>query len=92
MTIRNLRVTKRVVAAVATAALCASVLALPSSPVGATQTVASTRTSGIDRYSTAALVALASSSANNPNIILVSGENYPDGLAAAGLSGHPAAA
>jgi putative cell wall-binding protein len=91
LTIRNLRVTKRVVAAVATAALGATLLALPASPVSATTTVAESRVQGLDRYATAASVAQASTIANNPNIILVSGQNYPDGLASAGLSGAAAA-
>jgi len=49
--------------------------------------VAEVRIAGLDRYATAATVAQASTTANNANIILVSGENFPDGLAAAGLSG-----
>jgi len=53
--------------------------------------VVESRVSGADRYATAATVAQASTTANNANIILVSGVNYPDGLASAGLSGAAAA-
>jgi putative cell wall-binding protein len=88
LTIRNTRVTKRVVAAVATAALGATLLALPSSPVGATQTVTEARAFGANRYATASNVALATFAASSSaNIILVSGEAFPDGLVSAGLAG-----
>lgn len=45
------------------------------------------RVGGADRYSTAAQVAQATFAAPNANIILASGVNFPDGLAAAGLAG-----
>jgi putative cell wall-binding protein len=56
-------------------------------PASATQDVVEHRIAGPDRYATAALVAQATFTAPNPNIILVSGQNFPDGLSAAGLSG-----
>ena len=85
LTIRNTRVTKRVVAAVATAALGATLLALPASPVGATQTLnTSVRLEGADRYATASTIAAQVGCASD--IILVSGENQPDALAAAALA------
>ena len=56
-------------------------------PTSASQAVVEDRVSGLDRYATAALVAQATFAAPNPNIILVSGENFPDGLASAGLAG-----
>jgi putative cell wall-binding protein len=88
LTIRNTRVTKRLIAAVATAALGATLLALPASPVGATQTVTEDRVFGADRYATAANAALATFPASSSaNIILASGEKFPDGMVAAGLAG-----
>lgn len=45
------------------------------------------RLSGADRYATAAAAALASYPAGSNSIVLASGENFPDGLAAAFLSG-----
>ena len=85
MTIRNTRVTKRVVAAVATAALGATLLAIPASPVTAAQTLSPTvRLEGVTRYDTAAAIATEVGCASD--IILVSGENQPDALAAAALA------
>jgi putative cell wall-binding protein len=73
------------------AGLCAATLLISVvtslTPASATPTVVEDRISGIDRYATAAAVALATFTAPNPNIILVSGQNFPDGLSAAGLSG-----
>ena len=84
MTIRNTRVQKRVIAAVATAALGASVLAIPL-PVTAAQTLSPTvRLEGVTRYDTAAAIAAEVGCASD--IILVSGENQPDALAAAALA------
>ncbi len=86
MTIRSRRTAQRIAAAIAAVGIAATSLAI-TSPVQATQNVASSRVGGLDRYATAALVAQATFTAPNPNIILASGLNFPDGLAAAGLAG-----
>ena len=88
MTIRNLRVTKRLVAAVATAALGATVLAIPTSPVSATSTVTSTvRLSGPTRYETSNKVANTPAITNQTKFVLASGSDCADGLSAAPLAG-----
>jgi putative cell wall-binding protein len=91
LTIRTLRVTKRVVAAVATAALGATLLALPTSPVSATATVTSTsRLDGPTRYETTNKVAVASNQKGTglQNIyVLANGDSFADGLTAASLGG-----
>jgi putative cell wall-binding protein len=72
-------------AAAIVAALVASLFAF-ATPAGAAATTQ--RYGGADRYETAALAALDSyTSGANQNIVLASGENFPDGLAAATLSG-----
>lgn len=86
MSIRTLRNSKRWVAAAAAVAIGLSGVAI-SNPASATQNVVESRVGGLDRYATAAQVALATFAAPNPNVILASGENFPDGLAAAGLAG-----
>src|SRR3712207_1457604 len=59
-----------------------------STPAGAIlPDVAESRIAGADRYSTAAQVALATFAPDLDNIIVASGENFPDGLAASGLAG-----
>lgn len=65
---------------------------------GATQSVTVIRHSGPTRYATAAEVATATYQPAGtpgavgvrprPDVIVASGENFPDGLAAAGLAGH----
>jgi putative cell wall-binding protein len=80
----------RKVAAATAVALTASVLATLS-PASATQLVTESRVAGLDRYATAAAVGQATFAAGNANIILVSGTNFPDGLAAAGLAGAASA-
>jgi putative cell wall-binding protein len=89
LSIRTQRNSKRGVAAVVTAALGVSLLALStSSPVGATATVnATTRISGDDRYATANAVANTPAITNEDRFVLVSGENFPDGLTASALAG-----
>lgn len=91
MSIRTRRKPMRAVAAAVAAAVGASLLAIsgPTS-VGATPSVTvSTRISGADRYATANAVALAAATGrtNITAAVLVSGENFPDGLAAASLAG-----
>lgn len=93
MNIRTRRKPMRVVAVAAAAALTASLLAI-SGPtnVGAAPVVTEgTRIAGVDRYATANAVALAKSTAATANafsaVVLVSGENFPDGLAASALAG-----
>jgi putative cell wall-binding protein len=49
------------------------------------------RYSGIDRYATSALAATGAYATGGNHVVLVSGENYADGLAAAGLAGALAA-
>ena len=86
MSIRSTRTSKRIVAAIAAAGIAATTFAI-ASPVPATQTVVESRVGGLDRYATAAQVAQATFPAPKANIILASGQNFPDGLAAAGLAG-----
>jgi putative cell wall-binding protein len=88
LTIRTSRVTKRVVAAVATAALGATLLALPTSPVSAAlQPVTTDRITGVTRYQTSENAASANNSKNTAtDLILASGANFPDALAAVGLA------
>ena len=57
----------------------------------ATATVTSTRYAGVDRYDTAAKAAIAQFPNGSNNLIVASGENFPDGLASAYLSGAAAA-
>ena len=89
MITRTKRASKRSFAAVIAAALVASVLALVASPAGAAASVtATTRLSGADRYATANKVANpAGTTVNQGKFVLVSGQSYADGLAAAGLAG-----
>ena len=87
---RSQRTSKRSFAALVAAALVASVLALVSTPVSAGATVTPVRYSGLDRYATAAAVAEATYSTATKAII-VSGENFADGLSASVLSGAASA-
>jgi len=70
------------------------VLALVASPAGAAASVTATkRWSGTDRYATANKVANpAGTTTNQGKFVIVSGESYADGLAAAGLAGATGAA
>ena len=86
MTTRNPRASKRILAAIAAVGMAATAFVI-ASPAQATQSVVESRVGGLDRYATAALVAQATFPAPNANIILASGLNFPDGLAAAGLAG-----
>ncbi|SVB89329.1 uncharacterized protein METZ01_LOCUS242183, partial [marine metagenome] len=90
MSIRSQRVSKRSFVAVVAAAVIASMLALVSTPVSAGATVTPKRYSGLDRYATAAAVAEAAYSSATKAII-VSGENFADGLSASVLSGAASA-
>jgi putative cell wall-binding protein len=58
-----------------------------SAPAGADQNTTESRVFGANRYGTAAQVALATYPAGSNSFILASGENFADGLAAAGLAG-----
>jgi putative cell wall-binding protein len=73
------------VAAIVTVLLASSTLGTTS--VGAAVTVDTERFAGADRYATAAMAALATFPGGSNDIVLASGENFPDGLAAAYLSG-----
>ena len=99
MNTRLQRRTKRSFAAVIAAAMIASVLALVAAPAsaitptqGTSTTSADSRVSGDDRYGTATaaasgfLVRRGNLSTWN-RIVVVSGDNYPDALAANGLAG-----
>ena len=86
MTTRSPRASKRILAAIAAVGIAASAFAI-ASPAQATQTVVESRVGGLDRYATAAQVAQATFAPGTANIILASGQNFPDGLAAAGLAG-----
>ena len=90
MSIRSPRKAKRSFAALVAAALVASLLALVSTPASAAATVTQKRYSGLDRYATAASVAEATY-ASATKAIIVSGENFADGLAASVLSGAASA-
>ena len=87
MNIRTKRVSRRPLAAVISAVLVASVLALVSSPAGAAATVTEKRTSGVDRYATSAATATLAYPSGSNNVVLVSGANHADGLSAAALAG-----
>ncbi len=91
MSILTKRTAKRSFASVVAAAMIASVLALIAVPASAGATVTMKRYSGIDRYATSALAATGAFATGGDNVVLVSGENYADGLAAAGLAGALAA-
>ncbi len=90
MRTRTQRISLRKVAAFTAVALSASVF-VSLTPASATQSVITDRIGGIDRYATAAALAQktfpVAPATFVSNIILVSGENFPDGLAAAGLAG-----
>jgi putative cell wall-binding protein len=66
--------------------MVASLLAVVATPAGAGATVTTKRYSGLDRYATAAATAEATH-ATATRAILVSGENFADGLSASILSG-----
>ena len=94
MTIQRKRVAKRLASGLLAGALALGGLAISGGSVSAkTPTTTSKRIQGSDRYSTALAIATNYvASANNAtwagsaNIILASGENYPDALAAAALA------
>jgi putative cell wall-binding protein len=67
--------------------MIASVLALVATPASAGATVTLKRYSGIDRYATSALAATGAFTTGTNAVVLVSGENFADGLSAAGLAG-----
>jgi putative cell wall-binding protein len=84
LSIRHRRVSKRLIAAAAAAATAATMLAIPT-PASAVQVLDPTaRLAGATRYGTAAAIATAVGCSND--IILASGENQPDALAAAALA------
>ena len=85
---RTSRGTKRFIAAAAAVAMIGSTLAISSSASAGTGVAAPTptRASGADRYETAAAVATltkVTAAAAAADIIIVNGENFPDGLASA---------
>ena len=84
MTIRHGRVSKRLIAVAAAAATAATMFAIPM-PASAAQTLDPTvRLQGATRYGTAA--AIANAVGCSSDIILASGQNQPDALAAAALA------
>ncbi len=80
------RFSKTVVAGIAAGALAVSGLAVvfTASPAGA---VTTNRIGGANRYDTARLAALANFPNGSNHVVLASGENFPDGLAASDLAG-----
>lgn len=58
-----------------------------AAPAGATATVTTERLAGQTRYSTAAAVAAAAYPGGSDRVILATGQNFPDALAASGLAG-----
>jgi len=86
------RAVRKVGAGVLAATLSlATAAALIPGVASATATVTSTRYAGVDRYDTAAKAAIAQFPNGSNNLIVASGENFPDGLASAYLSGAAAA-
>ena len=61
-------------------------------PASATAVVATARIAGADRYDTAAKIAATKFPTGVQNVVLVTGENFPDGLAGAYLAGIQGAA
>ena len=88
MNIRTKRGTTRKFAAAVAVALVASVLAL-ATPVGAMQSVTTTRVEGADRYLTSTALSSAASlaGADSTDFVLVNGASYADALSAAALAG-----
>jgi putative cell wall-binding protein len=99
LSIRSKRSTTRSLAAVIAAALIASLLAIVAGPASAvtplnksTATSADGRVSGDDRYGTATAAASSyltrrGSLTSWNRVVVVSGDNFPDALAAASLAG-----
>ena len=99
MSIRSKRSTSRSLAAVIAAAMIASLLAIVAGPASAvtplnksTSTSADGRVSGADRYGTATEAASSyltrrGSLTSWNRVVVVSGDNFPDALAAASLAG-----
>ena len=84
MITRNPRASKRILAAIAAAGIAATTFAI-TTPASAAPTLDTTvRLEGATRYSTAAAIATAVGCSND--IILASGQNQPDALAAAALA------
>ena len=81
------RASRRPFAAVVSAVLMASVLALVSSPASGGVLVTEKRTSGVDRYATSAATATLAYPSGTNSVVLVSGANHADGLSAAALAG-----
>ena len=83
------RLSKKLVAGVASGSLAISglALALGSTPAHAALATTTSRVGGVNRYDTARLAALATFPSGSANAVLASGENFPDGLAAADLAG-----
>ncbi len=80
------RTMRRSIVATASAALVASTFAVVT-PVGAAQTVTSVRISGADRYETSAELATEAYPGTVDDVIVATGENFPDALAASALAG-----
>ncbi len=95
MSIRTARSSKRLIAAAVAVAVTASTFAISNTAgaAGTTAAPAATRIDGANRYDTAAKAALsirtnAGTVTTGGDAILVSGQSFSDGLAAAGLAGH----
>jgi len=92
LTIQRKRVAKRLASGLLAGALALGGLAISGGGVSAkTPTTTATRVQGTDRYSTSVALANKYIAANsswkpNANLILASGENFPDALAASALA------
>ncbi|GAC1540197.1 MAG: hypothetical protein NVS3B12_26930 [Acidimicrobiales bacterium] len=83
------RNTRGITTATTAAGLGIALAVAGGTAAGATTTVTTQRIAGADRYETAAKLAT-TSFGQRPSVILASGLNYPDALAAAYLAGHNA--
>jgi putative cell wall-binding protein len=81
--VRGIR--KKMVAGIALAGIATSGLAI--STASATQSVTQDRVAGTNRYGTAAAIASATFTGTRQDIVIASGESFPDGLAASALAG-----
>jgi putative cell wall-binding protein len=79
---------KTLIAGTAAGALAVSGLAVAfAPPAGANSTTTTNRLGGTNRYDTARIAAEATFTSGSANVVLASGENFPDGLASASLAG-----
>jgi len=82
-----MRVTKRLVAVAAATATMAAMLAIPTSPAGATSTVTSVRITGVDREATSVAIAAGAVTAQPTHVVLANSRSYADSVTASALAG-----